>query len=94
MPPFWNIVSVALPAAAVLIGILVLSSARRSGDFAGALGGGVLFAFAMAAVCVLGEIAAITALWRGERLVWLSILGMLANGAVFLPVLFLLLRAD
>jgi hypothetical protein len=94
MPPFWNIISIALPAAAVLIGVVALSSTRRSGDFAGALGGGVLFAFGMAAVCVLGEIAAIAALWRGERLLWLSILGVLANAAVFLPVLFLLLRAD
>jgi hypothetical protein len=91
--PRWNIVSVALPAVAVLVGFLLLAanpSAR--GDFAGSLGAAVLFALGVGAACVLGEIAALVALARGERLVWLTILGILGNGAVILPILVLFLR--
>jgi hypothetical protein len=64
----------------------------RGGDFAGAIGGGVLFIFGLAAACVIGEIAAWVALLRGERMAWLSILGILGNGIVILPVLLLLLK--
>ena len=44
------------------------------------------------AACVLGEIAALVALARGERLAWLTILGILGNGAVILPILALFLN--
>jgi hypothetical protein len=94
-PAFWNLVSLAVPVAACLIGILVVSGSRSgTGDFAGALGGGVLFLFGMGAICLLGEAAAITALVRGERLAGLSFLGVVLNGAVILPLLWLLSRAD
>ncbi len=94
-PAYWNIVSLVLPVAAMVIGGLMVSGSRSgAGDFAGALGGGVLFLFGMAAVCVLGEIAAIAALMQGERWAGLSILGVLVNAAFILPVLYLLSRAD
>jgi hypothetical protein len=94
-PAFWNIVSLGLPVAACLIGLLILSSSNRgTGDYAGSLGGGVLFLFGMGAVCAAGEVAAIAALARSERMFGLSILGTLLNGAVILPLLYLLSRAD
>ena len=91
--PLWNIASVAIPAAAIVIGMLVLAGSRGGGgDFAGALGGGVLFIFGVAGACVIGEIAAWVALVRGERMAWLTILGIIGNAVVILPVLLLLLK--
>ena len=89
---FWNIASVAIPLIAIVIGALVLAGNRGGGDFAGALGGGVLFLFAITGICVLGEIAAWVALVRGERWVLLSILGIIGNGIVIVPVLLLLMK--
>ena len=91
--PLWNIASVAIPAAAIVIGLLVLAGSKGGGgDYAGALGGGVLFIFGIAAACVIGEIAAWVALVRGERMAWLTILGIIGNAVVILPVLLLLLK--
>ena len=91
--PLWNIASVAIPAAAIVLGVLVLAGSRSGGgDFAGALGGGVLFIFGIAGACVIGEVAAWIALVRGERMAWLTILGIIGNGVVILPVLLLLLK--
>ena len=89
--PLWNVVSVVIPMIAILIGLVALGGSR-GGDFAGAIGGGVLFIFGLAAACVIGEIAAWVALLRGERMAWLSILGILGNGVVILPVLLILLK--
>ena len=91
--PFWNLISLCVPVASLAIGALVLSANHRAGDFAGSLGAGVLFALALAAACTLGGGAAVAALARGERLMLLSILGVVVNGALTLPVLFILLKA-
>ena len=91
--PLWNIASVAIPTAAFLLGLLLLAGSRSGGgDFAGALGGGVLFIFGIASACVIGEVAAWVALARGERMAWLTILGIIGNGVVVVPVLLLLLK--
>jgi len=91
--PLWNIASVAIPTAAFLLGLLLLAGSRSGGgDFAGALGGGVLFIFGIASACVIGEVAAWVALARGERMAWLSALGIIGNGVVIVPVLLLLLK--
>ncbi len=91
--PLLGVISLALPALALLIGFIVLSGSRN-GDVARALGGGVLFAFSLAAVCVSGELAALAALWRGERMAWLAVLGIIINGAFLLPILRILLKAE
>ena len=91
--PLWNIASVVIPIAAILLGLLVLAGSKGGGgDFAGAMGGGVLFIFGVAGACVLGEVAAWVALIRGERHAWLTILGIIGNGIVIVPVLLLLMR--
>jgi len=90
--PLWNIVSIVLPAIAIVLGILMVAGSRGGGDFAGALGGGVLFIFGVAGACLIGEIAAWVALVRGERMAWLTILGIIGNGIVIVPVLLLLLK--
>jgi hypothetical protein len=92
-PPFWNIVGSSLPVAAFGLGLLVLAASKGGrGDFAGALGRGVLFFVAIGVACLIGEIASIIALVRQERLVWLSILGVIGNAVVLLPLVALLLR--
>jgi len=91
--PLWNIASVAIPVAAILIGLLLLAANPSGrGGFAGSLGGGVLFIFGIAGACVIGEVAAWVALARGERMAWLTVLGIIGNGAVILPVLLLFLK--
>jgi len=91
--PLWNIASVVIPVAAILVGMLALAGSRGgAGDFAGAMGGGVLFVLAVAGACTIGEIAAWVALVRGERQVWLTILGIIGNGVVIVPVLLLLMK--
>jgi hypothetical protein len=93
VPPFWNIVAVVIPIVAILIGSAVAAGSKNGGgDFAGALGGGVLFLGIVAIGCLIGEVAAITALIRQERLLWLSILAIVGNAVVLLPLLGLFLR--
>ncbi len=80
-----------LPAAVLVIGLLSLGGGG-TGDWAGRLGEGVLFVMAMGAACGLGAVAAGVALARGEERMWLSVLGLVGNLAVALPVAGLLLR--
>ena len=94
-PPFWNIVSVAVPFAAIAIGALMLSTGGgRGGDYAGALGSAIVTLIVVGGVCLFGLAAAIAALSRGERMAWLSAIGILVNLSVALPALYLYLRSD
>ena len=89
--PLWNVVSVALPLGALALGLLLLAAnPRGGGDYAGALGSAVLFVLAVGGACLLGAMAAVVALARGERKTWLSVLGLVGNGVVVLPILALL----
>jgi len=91
--PCWNIVSVAIPALAIAVGFLVLiANPSGRGDFGGAMGAGILFILGVCAACGLGAIAAVIALVREERMQWLTVIGLLGNGAVLVPVLWLMLR--
>ena len=91
--PFWNIIAVALPVAAIALGLLLLAAnPSGSGDFAGALGGAVLFVLGVGGACALGAIAGVISLARGERKIWLTVLGFVGNGAVLLPLIAVLLK--
>jgi hypothetical protein len=91
--PCWNIVSVALPALAITVGLLVLiANPSGRGDFGGAMGSGILFILGVCAACVLGATAAMIALVREERMPWLTVIGLVGNSAVLVPVLGLFLR--
>jgi hypothetical protein len=90
--PFWNILSVAVPLGALALGLLLLAAdPRGGGDYAGAIGGAVLFVFGVGGACAFGAVAAIVALARDERKTWLSVIGLVGNGAVVLPIVALLL---
>jgi hypothetical protein len=91
--PCWNLVAVGLPALALVVGILALvANPSGRGDYAGAIGGAVLLVFGVGAACALGAIAALIALCRGERLLWLTLLGIAGNSIVLVPLLVLFLR--
>jgi hypothetical protein len=91
--PRWNIVSVALPVLAAVIGLLMLAANPSGrGDYGGALGGAVLLVMGVAAACGLGVIATVVALVRQERMPWLTAIGLIGNGAVLVLALGLLLR--
>ena len=92
-PPCWNIVSVALPLFAVVVGVLLLAAnPSGQGDYAGAMGGAVLLVVCVATACGLGLIVAVVALVRRERMPWFTAIGLLGNGAVLVPVIGLMLR--
>lgn len=91
--PCWNIVSVALPVLAIAIGFIALTASPSGrGDFGGAMGAGILFILGVCAARSLGAVAAVIALIRGERMPWLTVIGLVGNGAVLVPVLGLMLR--
>lgn len=90
-PSFWNWIAIGLPLLALVTGLLLLSGGG-TGDFAGRLGAGVLFMIGLGAACGLGAAAAAVALFRGEPRPWLSVIALLVNLAVSLPVASLLLR--
>jgi hypothetical protein len=87
MKPFWNVLSLALPLAVAIGGAIVTVTSRDgAGDFAGRLGSGVLLVLAVGATCVVGEVAAVASLVRGERHAWLAILGLILNLVIILPI--------
>ena len=84
--PFWNLIAIGLPLATFLIG-LVMISGRGGMDYFGRLGGGILVVIGVAAASGLGIVAGVVALYRHERLGWLSVLAIVLNCLIVLPVL-------
>lgn len=84
--PFWNLIAIGLPLATFLIGLVVVSG-RGGMDYFGRLGGGILLLIGVAAASGLGVIAGVVALYRHERLVWLSVVSIVLNCLIVLPVL-------
>ena len=90
--PRWNIISLALPGLALVLGLVVLAAHPSGrGDYAGALGSAVLLLFGVGAASALGAIAGVIAVARRERLAWLTVLGFIVNGIVLVPLFGLLL---
>ena len=91
-PARWNIVSVLLPLGALVLGLLAMFGGGGTRDHAGLMGSGAIVVMLAGGACVFGVIASIVALIRGERHHWLSLLGLIGNGAIILPLAELLLR--
>ena len=90
-PSLWNLIAVGLPAVALVAGLLTVPGGGV-GDYTGRLGAGVVFVLGLGAACGLGAVAAVIAMVRGEERLWLSVLALVGNLAVALPVAGLLLR--
>ena len=90
-PPRWNIISVAVPLMALAVGVIQGSGGSSGGNLGVALGNALAVVLWLVVGCVIGLVAALIAVARNERMAWLSVLSLLANGAVVLPILFFLL---
>lgn len=53
-----------------------------------------VLALALTLAAVVGELAAVVSLVRGERLGWLSWMGVVVNGILLAPSVYLLITAD
>ena len=91
-PARWNIISVAVPLAALAVGLVQASGASSGGNFGVALGNALAVVVWVVLGCAIGLVAALIALVRSERMAWLSVIGLLGNGAVILPIVFFLLK--
>jgi hypothetical protein len=91
-PPRWNIVSVAVPLAAAAVGVVQASGVSSGGNVGVAMGAAFAFIAFVVVGCAIGLVAALIAVVRSERMAWLSVLGLLGNGAVILPIVFFLLK--
>ena len=92
-PPRGNVVSIAAPLVALGIGLIQAAGASSGGNLGVALGNALGVVLLVVAGCAIGLVAAVMALVRGERMAWLSVLGLLGNGAVVIPVVFFLLTS-
>ena len=92
-PPRWNIVSIAAPLLALAVGVIQAAGASSGGNLGVALGNALGVVLLVIAGCAIGLVAAVIALVRSERKAWLSVIGLLGNGAVVVPVLFFLLAS-
>ena len=90
-PPRWNILSIAVPLVALGIGLVQAAGASSGGNLGVALGNALSVVLLVVAGCAIGLVAAVIALVRSERMAWLSVIGLLGNGLVVVPVLFFLL---
>lgn len=88
---FWNLVAVGLPTLVFIVGLILLPGGAVH-DYNARMGTAVLLLLAMGIASVLGLIAAVVALARGEARVWLSIIGLIVNLLISFPIASVLLR--
>ncbi len=90
-PPLFNVISALLP---VVGGAYAWSAyAKSSADTMGGAIGHLIGAYVIfATACLLGELAAIVSLVRGERPGWLSVIGVLLNLAAVIPPIIVFTR--
>jgi hypothetical protein len=83
----WNVVSLLLPLAGYAFAKYSAQNANHGGNMGAAIGAGIVYLAIILAATLFGALAAIVALFRGERYVLLSILGLIANVALALKTL-------
>lgn len=88
--PICNIVSVALPVVTGAIGFYLIRTAKGATNMGEALGPFFAVAFLLTLAAVAGELSAIVSLLRGERMGWLSWLGVAVNALLLAPVIYFL----
>ena len=90
-PPLFNVISALLPVAG---GTYAWSAhAKSSADTMGGAIGQLIGVYVIfAAACLLGEVAAVVSLLRGERPGWLSVIGVLLNLTAVIPPIIVFTR--
>ena len=91
--PICNVLSLAVPAVVGAAGYHLVRTAKGATNLGEALAPLFVLALALTAAAVVGEVAAVVSLARTERLVWLSWLGVLVNGMLLMPAVYLLVTA-
>ncbi|MCX6611168.1 MAG: hypothetical protein NTW74_10000 [Acidobacteria bacterium] len=89
----WSMIATALPLTALSIAIVALRTSPTS-DFTTRLGGLFKATILCGAIAIIGEAAAILALYRNERPTWLSLLAALLNAVIILPAIYLASKMD
>jgi hypothetical protein len=92
--PIFNLLALALPLVTGAGGYWFVRTAKGATNLGEAIGpwfAAVIFVTLAAAV---GEVAAVISVVRGERMGWLSWVGVAVNGVLLLPTIYLLLTAD
>ena len=92
--PIFSVVSLALPVVAGIAGLLWARAAKGATNMGEALGPFFAAAIFLVLAAVAGEFAAVVSLVRGERMGWLSWLGIVGNALILAPVVYLLGTAD
>lgn len=92
--PIYNVLSMALPVVAGTFGYYLTRAAKSPTNMGEALGPFFAVAMLLTLAAVAGELAAIISLVRGERLGWLSWMGVAVNGLLLAPVAYMLGAAD
>lgn len=92
--PIWNTLSLALPIVVGAVGYYLARTAKGATNMGEALGPYFALAILLTLAAIVGEAAAVISLVRGERLVWLSWLGVLVNCVLLLPAISLLMTTS
>lgn len=90
----WTWIATAAPIVGLLALIAVSSATPQGSDMASGIGGLFRGALAMAAICAIGEGAAVAAIVRGEQPTWLGIAMAVLNLISLLPGVWVLIRMD
>lgn len=90
----FNLLSVTIPMVTGAVTCYLARNAKGATNLGESLAPWFAVIVAVMASAVAGELAAVVSLVRGERLVWLSWLGVAVNGLLLLPLAYLALTAD
>ena len=92
--PICNMLSLALPVVVGSVGYHLAKTTKGATNMGEALGPFFALAVVLSIAAAAGELAAIVSLVRGERLRWLSWIGVVANAVLLLPAASVLITAD
>jgi len=88
--PLLNVIALLLPLGGAAYAWLLMETKDHGGNMGAAIGAGLARYLFFAAACLLGLVASVAALVRGERPGWLTAMALLLNvaGAVGPPMWF------
>lgn len=84
--PIFNILSLVAPVLGGAWGFWMIRTAKGATNMGEALAPAFAFGMLLVLAAALGELAAVIALVRGERMAWLSWMGVAVNGTVLLSI--------
>ncbi len=92
--PIFNVLSLAFPLVVGAVGYFLMRNAKGATNLGEALAPLFVLIIAVCGAAVVGEAAALISLLRGERLGWMTWLGVVGNGILLMPAIYLIAIAD